>query len=115
VRLQNQTFFERNIAQSNVGGTIHLDPAASMTYTLPAPPGRWLSVRQGTSFELTPGAVNSDFPYACPAGVVGGPTPEEQSGPQCSRPWCAFEQVHAAPRRCCLFTPRVSVPHRVVL
>ena len=33
--------------------------------------------------------MDDDFPFACPAGVVGGATPEEQFGPGCARPWYA--------------------------
>ena len=89
VHLRNETLFERNSADSKVGETIYLSPAGSVEYTLPAPPGRWLFIRQGTKYNLDPGSENSDFPYACPAGVVGGNKPEEQSGPQCSGLWCA--------------------------
>jgi hypothetical protein len=44
-------------------------------------------VRKGITFELDPGVEDADFPYACPAGTVGGSTAEMQSGPQCARPW----------------------------
>ena len=86
VLLLNETLFERNAAASS-GGSIQLSPAAKVEYTLPAPPGRWLFVRQGVSFQLDPGSENSDFPYACPAGIVGGTSVAEQTGPQCSRLW----------------------------
>ena len=85
VHLLNQTFFEGNTGGES--GAIALSPAGALDYTLPAPPGRWLFVRQGKTFQLDPGATGPDFPYACPAGVVGGSLPEEQSGPQCSRLW----------------------------
>ena len=91
VHLLNKTLLRSNDAPT--GASIHLSEAGSVLYTLPAPPGRWLFVRQGRTFELKSGFENSNFPYACPAGVVGGPTPEEQSGPQCSRLWYAFAGI----------------------
>eukprot|EP00966_Prymnesium_polylepis_P237025 5481723-Prymnesium_polylepis.3 len=67
VRIGNKTLFERNSADSKVGETIHLSQSGSVGYTLPAPPGRWLFVRQGTTFNLDSGGENFDFPYACNA------------------------------------------------
>ena len=86
VHLRNETLLERNVAPH--GSAILLSPAATLEYSLPAPPGRWLYIRQGLlTFQLDQGHEDSDFPYACPNGVVGGPSPAEQSGPQCSHPW----------------------------
>ena len=90
VRLANCTLVEGNSAPDGGGSSIYLSHDSTLQYTLPAPTGRWLFVRKGLTFHLDPGAEDSDLPYACPAGVVGGPTPEEQSGPQCSRMWCVF-------------------------
>eukprot|EP00966_Prymnesium_polylepis_P033409 776697-Prymnesium_polylepis.1 len=57
-------------------------------YTLPAPPGRWLNIRQGLTMTLGPGtAEDLDLPYPCPAGVVGGASPHDQSGPGCAKLW----------------------------
>jgi hypothetical protein len=87
VHLLNQTFFEHNSAPDRAGSSVYLSSRGSLQYTLPAPPGRWLNVRQGVIFKLPPGAEDLSFPYACAAGTVGGTNPEEQSGPGCSRPW----------------------------
>ena len=80
--LRNETRFERN----GGGGSILLSSNGTVEYTLPAPPGRWLFIRQGASFSIEPGTtVDSEFPFYCPAGVVGGTSAREQSGPGCSR------------------------------
>ena len=84
VQLINKTVLADNVALS--GSSIYLNGGA-VEYTLPAPPGRWLFIRQGLTFALEQGPENSDFPFSCPAGVVGGVTPVEQSGPQCSSLW----------------------------
>mmetsp|Transcript_27473 Transcript_27473/g.73990 ORF Transcript_27473/g.73990 Transcript_27473/m.73990 type:complete len:197 (+) Transcript_27473:382-972(+) len=84
VHLRNETLLERNVAPH--GSSVLLSPAATLEYMLPAPPGRWLYIRQGLTFQLDQAHEDSDFPYACPNGVVGGPSAAEQSGPQCSRP-----------------------------
>jgi hypothetical protein len=89
VQLSNGTFFERDSADSSGDGVIHVSANGTVTYTLPAPPGRWLNIRRGDSLQLDPGTIDLDFPLACPAGVVGGYSAEEQSSPSCSRPWCA--------------------------
>ena len=87
MRLLNATLLERNVAPEASGSSIYLaGSSGTLEYTLPAPPGRWLNIRQGLTFELGPGAEDLDFPYACAAGVVGGTSPEEQLGPGCSRP-----------------------------
>jgi hypothetical protein len=92
VHLRNETMLISNSADSKVGESIYLSQAGLVDYTLPAPPGRWLFIRQGTTFHLGSGGEDSDFPYDCPAGVVGGPTPEDQSGPQCAELWCVCLQ-----------------------
>eukprot|EP00966_Prymnesium_polylepis_P333786 7389207-Prymnesium_polylepis.1 len=87
VILHNQTLFDHNSAPDGTGSSILLTNG-TLTYTLPAPPGRWLSIRQGVTFSMDPGAEESStFPFLCPAGVVGGTSTQEQSGPGCSRPW----------------------------
>ena len=83
----NGTLFERNSAPDGGGGSIQVSRGA-VRYSLPAPPGRWLSIRQGFTLELQAGSAEDlDFPYVCPAGVVGGSSPWEQVGPACSRMW----------------------------
>eukprot|EP00966_Prymnesium_polylepis_P039034 905938-Prymnesium_polylepis.1 len=70
---------------AKTGRTIYLEVAGELEYALPAPPGRWLFVRQSITFQMAPGPEDSgEFPFAWPAGVIGGSTPVEQSGPQCS-------------------------------
>eukprot|EP00966_Prymnesium_polylepis_P310710 7178749-Prymnesium_polylepis.2 len=86
LHMLNETVFERNSAPPGGGSSINLGAEGTLRYTLPAPPGRWLFIPRGTVFQLEPGAVESDFPYPCPAGVVGGTSVKEQSSPQCSRP-----------------------------
>ena len=99
VYLRNETRFERN----GGGGSIVLSAVATVQYTLPAPPGRWLFIRQGTTFQVEPGtAVDSEFPFDCPAGVVGGTSVRDQSGPGCSRQcdagtMCPPGTMHALP------------------
>ena len=90
VSLFDKTLFQWNSAPDGGGGSIHLAKNGTLQYTLPAPPGRWLNIRQGITFVLDPGAEDLDFPYSCSAGVVGGALHEEQVGPGCSRPWCAL-------------------------
>eukprot|EP00966_Prymnesium_polylepis_P017693 407573-Prymnesium_polylepis.1 len=87
VHLLNQTRIERNTAPHGGGGSIHLDPSGSLRYTLPAPPGRYLFIQKGESFQLEPGAVDSDMPFACPAGSVGGTSVTEQTSPGCAGQW----------------------------
>ena len=87
VDLLNMTLLEQNVAPDGEGSSIHLASSGSLQYTLPTPPAHYLFIRQGDTFELKPGAEDAAFPYLCPAGVVGGTSPEEQSGPGCSRPW----------------------------
>eukprot|EP00966_Prymnesium_polylepis_P003840 87402-Prymnesium_polylepis.2 len=88
VSLLNETLFLRNSAPDGGGGSIHLSESSTLHYRLPAPPGRWLSITQGVTWNFPLGAVEDlDFPYACPAGVVGGSYRNEQLGPGCSRPW----------------------------
>ena len=86
MRLLNLTLFMHNAAQGG-GATIRRSWNSSVEYSLLAPPGRWLYVPVGTTFQLELQALEADFPFACPAGVVGGAAFEDQRGPQCSRPW----------------------------
>jgi len=85
VYLSNETRFQHNSAPTGSGNSIYLSPGSVLEYTLPAPPGHWLNIRRGITFELSPGAEDLDFPYRCQAGVVGGISADEQSGPGCSR------------------------------
>ena len=87
VELRDRALVDRNTAPEGHGSSIYLASQGSLLYTLPTPPARYLFIRQGDTFELKSGAEDADFPYVCPAGVVGGTSPEEQSGPACSRPW----------------------------
>eukprot|EP00966_Prymnesium_polylepis_P159837 3694233-Prymnesium_polylepis.1 len=83
VHLLNETILEGNTAPDD-GGSIRLSSNSTLQYTLPAPPGHWLFIPQGDTFFLEQRVVtDSEFPYACPAGVVGGTTTREQSGPGC--------------------------------
>ena len=84
IDLLDRTLLEHNTAPNGQGSSIYLTAQSSLRYTLPAPPARYLFIRQGETFELKPGAEDSAFPYLCPAGVVGGTSPGEQSGPGCS-------------------------------
>eukprot|EP00966_Prymnesium_polylepis_P095160 2203483-Prymnesium_polylepis.1 len=85
VALLNETLLEDNSARHS-GGSIFLSTNSTLGYTLPVPSGRWLNIRQGINFQLEKPAVDSDFPYACPAGVVGGTSAEDQSWPGCGGP-----------------------------
>ena len=87
VLLINRTLLEGNVAPDGLGSSIYLSSTASLVYRLPAPPGRWLNVRKGVTYQLDPGAEDLAFPYACTPGVVGGALVEQQMGPGCSRPW----------------------------
>eukprot|EP00966_Prymnesium_polylepis_P005565 127388-Prymnesium_polylepis.1 len=75
------------MAPSGGGSSMLLSSNSTIEYTLPAPPGRWLFVRQGLSFQVENGPVDSDFPFACPAGVIGGSSSTSQSSPGCAGPW----------------------------
>ena len=87
MELLNGTLLEQNTAPNGKGSSIYLASSGSLRYTLPTPPAHYLFIRQGDSFELSPGAEDAAFPYSCPPGVVGGTSPEEQSGPACSQAW----------------------------
>eukprot|EP00966_Prymnesium_polylepis_P206506 4784607-Prymnesium_polylepis.1 len=87
VQLLDRTLLEQNTAPDGQGSSIYLASSGSLQYTLPAPPARYLFIRQGDTFELNTGAEDAAFPYLCPAGVIGGMSPEEQSGPACARQW----------------------------
>ena len=87
VSLSDETLIERNEARDGFGISIHLVAPGRLTYTLPAPPGRWLNMKQGATFVLDPGPEDLDFPYACSPGVVGGSLPQYQKGPGCKSQW----------------------------
>jgi hypothetical protein len=72
VDLLNKTLLARNSAPRGSGRTIHLAAPGVLRYTLPAPPGRWLNIRQGIVFPLDPGAEELDLPYGAqhPANCV---------------------------------------------
>ena len=92
VYLHDQTILKNNSAPNGAGMSFFFDNRSSgfLEYTLPAPPGRWLYIRgQSDSFRLESGVEDADFPYACPAGVVGGTNRIDQTGPSCSQPWYA--------------------------
>eukprot|EP00966_Prymnesium_polylepis_P284972 6583585-Prymnesium_polylepis.2 len=91
--LLNQALFDQNSAPDGNGSSFYLASSGSMQYTLPTPPARYLFIRQGDTFELSAGGVDAAFPYVCPPGVIGGTSPEEQSGPACSRAWCAYASI----------------------
>eukprot|EP00966_Prymnesium_polylepis_P182093 4218141-Prymnesium_polylepis.2 len=101
VELFNETLFRDNSASDGSGPSIHLSQTGTIEYTLPAPPGRWLFVRTGDTFQLDPGGQD-DFPFACPSGVVGSSSAQEQKGPQCSGPcpegrFCPTATIHPQP------------------
>ena len=89
VHLLNQTLFEHNSAPDGGGSSIWLSASGVLEYTLPVPLGRWLLISSGSTFKLNPGAVDSveGFPYACPAGSVGGTSERDQSRQECAGPW----------------------------
>eukprot|EP00966_Prymnesium_polylepis_P130486 3018267-Prymnesium_polylepis.1 len=80
------TLLVHNLAPDDGGSTSKLSPDGVIHYTLPAPPGRWLNIREGVTFVVNPGPEDLDLPHPCAAGIVGGSLPEEQLGPGCSRP-----------------------------
>ena len=84
--MRDRTLLEQNEA-GDQGKSVYLAEGSSFEYQLPTPPARWLFISQGDTFRLEPGAVDSEFPFACPSGVVGGTTVQEQSGPSCRGPW----------------------------
>jgi len=87
VTIEERTLFERNTAPTGNGSTIYVSPNGEVRYVLPAPPGRWINIAQGTVFRFQPGSeLSLDFPYFCPAGVVGGVLESEQTGPGCKQP-----------------------------
>jgi hypothetical protein len=65
VHLLNGTLFDQNSVADGAGSSIYLSSLGELRYTLPAPPGRWLIIRQGSTYESTSGAEELDFPFAC--------------------------------------------------
>ena len=91
VELRDETILRDNLAPDGKGSSVHVASNGSVTYWLPAPPGRWIHIRQGLTFQhLDAGPEDLDFPYACSPGVIGGTSFREQSGPGCSKPWCVL-------------------------
>ena len=113
VHMSDRTLLRRNDAPRGRSIQLCGDGAphcpAVLRYTLPAPPGRyaaeaaicprrpvltrgyahfalgrWLIIPGDRTSRLDPGAVDSEFPFACSAGVVGGTSDAEQKGPQCA-------------------------------
>ena len=87
MQLLNKTSFEHNTAPDGGGSSIYLSFNSTLQYTLPAPAGRWLTIRQGDTYQLEYGAEELAFPYLCSPGVVGGTSFADQLGPGCSGPW----------------------------
>lgn len=85
--MSNETLLVRNRAAR--GSAIRLSSTATLEYTLPTPPARWVFVTgTGSTSSVAPGSeVDSDFPFPCSAGLVGSTEAEHQTGPQCWRPW----------------------------
>ena len=88
VELANGTLFLENSCPPGQGSSILLmdTGAPTLRYTLPTPAGRWALAPRGLVSEISPGAIDGDFPYACAAGVLGGSAPEQMQGPQCNGP-----------------------------
>ena len=86
VRLQNRTLLEHNSAPQ--GSSIDRRPLGVLFYDLPAPPGRYLSLQQGYTLQVTVSDIDT-FPLLCEAGYVGWPNApaDEQKRPECSAPW----------------------------
>ena len=85
VTIGNRTFFERNVAPGGRDGT-SIYSSVDVQYTLPTPLARWVLIPEGGAVAtLSSGAINTDFPYACSAGLYGNSYDLfDQSGPQCS-------------------------------
>ena len=65
VALSDRTLLRGNKAQ--LGSSIHLTAQRALTYTLPAPLGRWVFALQGATTTLELGAFDADYPFACSA------------------------------------------------
>eukprot|EP00966_Prymnesium_polylepis_P010926 251501-Prymnesium_polylepis.1 len=87
--LFNQTLLDHNSAPTGGGRSIHLSHEGNVHYSLPARVGYWLLVSPGMSaLHLPTGPVDTSFPFACPAGVVGGftfPRARSPLGHHCPR------------------------------
>ena len=87
VELSNGTLFQANTAPRGQGSSVYVASSSRVSYTLPAPISRWLFIASGRETSLDPGAISADYPFSCPAGVVGNSYERDhQSGPQCSSP-----------------------------
>lgn len=83
VALTDRTLLTGNIAP--YGGSIALAVPQALTYTLPAPLGRWIFAHQGATASIDVGTIDADYPYACNAGLVGNSyEASAQSGPLCA-------------------------------
>ena len=85
VNLLNKTILSANSAPS--GSSALVNGRGSVTYTLPAPSGRWVLTPDGLTYRLERGSIETDFPFTCNAGLVGGPSAVDQSSPACGGPW----------------------------
>lgn len=87
----NVSITDRSLLLDNyapTGRSVYLASAralVSLTYTLPAPLGRWIFILHGTTASLEPGAIDADYPFACNAGLVGNSyAVAAQSSPLCA-------------------------------
>jgi len=82
LQLGNETLLMTNGAPQGVALEF---TGGSLSYSLPAPQGRWILIPTGTTTILEPQSVDVDFPFACSAGIVGWSFDiAEQNGPWCS-------------------------------
>jgi len=94
ILLSNNTIFENNTATQAHGSSINL-LNGFVQYELPAPPGRYLELRDGSTYPLNLGPENDDFPYACPKGTYGGVEVADQRSARCKG---ECPQGHFCPR-----------------
>lgn len=62
IKLGQQTLITGNTATS--GKSIHVIGSAIVTYTLPAPLGRWI-FSSASAYQTITGSVESDYPFPC--------------------------------------------------
>lgn len=85
VLMKNGTLLEANTGEK--GNSIYKTKNSTLEYQLPAPLGRWVFAREEDDWISTEvmGKIDSDYPYACNAGLLGQSNdPNEQSSPRCS-------------------------------
>ena len=75
---------QRRLSRSTTGGPI--PTRQQLSYVLPAPPAHWILALDGIASDIPHGGIDSDYPFPCSAGYLGGATPEWQRGPQCREP-----------------------------